>query len=197
MDDHTLTVVLQWLRSAATPTVFAISYKESSATSGCIFKSSASGWPIPPAAPNSATLRAPAFASTTTDDRLLLDILLADIGDTTNCAVGLVLRSPSKLRDAMLCGRARELGLAADSLQLGAPVNVVPAKACIVSEVNEGYCLNLQSLSRRLCPSKPNPLRYNPKQSENPPALLSVATKMNCKSFLGINTHAAGNVLEV
>ena len=46
-------------------------------------------------------------------------------------------------------------------------------------------------------PFKPNPLRYNPKQLENPPALLTVATKVNCKSFLEIKPHAAGNVLEV
>ena len=47
--------VLQWERSAATPGVLAISYSASWLTSGFIFSSRLSGWPMPPAAPSTAT----------------------------------------------------------------------------------------------------------------------------------------------
>ena len=47
--------VLQCERSAATPGVLAISYSDSWLTSGFIFSSSDSGWPMPPAAPSTAT----------------------------------------------------------------------------------------------------------------------------------------------
>mmetsp|Transcript_33781 Transcript_33781/g.46777 ORF Transcript_33781/g.46777 Transcript_33781/m.46777 type:complete len:233 (-) Transcript_33781:62-760(-) len=45
-----------WLRSAATPGVFTMSYSLSSEISGLILSSMASGWPIPPAAPSKATV---------------------------------------------------------------------------------------------------------------------------------------------
>ena len=52
----TLTGVLQWLKSAATPGTPTTSYRASSPTSLFILRSSANGCPIPPAAPRSATL---------------------------------------------------------------------------------------------------------------------------------------------
>lgn len=48
--------VLMWLRSAATPLTFAMSYKWRSETKGDIFIRSDSGCPMPPAAPRIATL---------------------------------------------------------------------------------------------------------------------------------------------
>ena len=53
---QTLARVSMWLRSAATPGVFSISYKFRCEMVGICFKSSARGCPMPPAAPNTATL---------------------------------------------------------------------------------------------------------------------------------------------
>ena len=50
--------MLRWDRSAATPGVLAISYSDSEVTSGFIFTSMDRGWPMPPAAPSTATCRA-------------------------------------------------------------------------------------------------------------------------------------------
>jgi hypothetical protein len=47
--------VLQWDKSAATPATFAISYSASSLTMRFIFSKRLSGWPMPPAAPSTAT----------------------------------------------------------------------------------------------------------------------------------------------
>ena len=58
MDLLTCVLVLQWLRSAATPATLAISYKASSSMRGCILSRSPRGWPIPPAAPKRATFTA-------------------------------------------------------------------------------------------------------------------------------------------
>lgn len=51
----TLAGVSMWDKSAATPGVCTISYKLSSVTSGLCFSKSDKGWPIPPAAPQTAT----------------------------------------------------------------------------------------------------------------------------------------------
>merc|ERR1719348_824735 len=48
--------VSMWLRSAATPGVWAMSYSERWLTSGLFFSSRDSGWPMPPDAPSTATL---------------------------------------------------------------------------------------------------------------------------------------------
>mmetsp|Transcript_14876 Transcript_14876/g.49089 ORF Transcript_14876/g.49089 Transcript_14876/m.49089 type:complete len:207 (+) Transcript_14876:1489-2109(+) len=48
-----------WLTSAATPATLAMSYKRKSRTSGCCLRSRERGWPIPPAAPNTATVNPP------------------------------------------------------------------------------------------------------------------------------------------
>lgn len=56
MHAATFVLVLQWLRSAATPATLAISYSASSVTMRFIFSSRLSGWPMPPAAPSTATL---------------------------------------------------------------------------------------------------------------------------------------------
>ena len=45
-----------WLMSAATPAVLTTSYKTSWVTSGDCFNNNDIGWPIPPEAPNTATL---------------------------------------------------------------------------------------------------------------------------------------------
>lgn len=52
---NTLDCVLMWPMSAPTPGVPTTSYSRSSATAGLAFSSSASGWPMPPAAPSTAT----------------------------------------------------------------------------------------------------------------------------------------------
>lgn len=52
-------VLLLWSmcdKSAATPGVWTISYKDNSVTSGLSFINKDNGWPIPPAAPQTATL---------------------------------------------------------------------------------------------------------------------------------------------
>ena len=48
--------VSMWLKSAATPGVCAISYKESFVTPGVCLRSKERGCPIPPLAPRTATL---------------------------------------------------------------------------------------------------------------------------------------------
>ena len=52
----TLAFEFIWLKSAATPGVCAISYNDKWDTNGLCFISRDIGWPIPPLAPNIATL---------------------------------------------------------------------------------------------------------------------------------------------
>jgi hypothetical protein len=56
VEEHTTAPVFMWLMSAVTPGVLTTSYRWSTETSGFIFISSESGWPIPPDAPRTATL---------------------------------------------------------------------------------------------------------------------------------------------
>ncbi len=55
-EQHTTAEVLVWLRSAVTPGVLKTSYKCKVDTSGFILSSKLKGCPMPPAAPNTATL---------------------------------------------------------------------------------------------------------------------------------------------
>ena len=127
----TLTFVLQWLRSAATPTVLAISYSASSDTYGCIFSSRASGCPMPPAAPSSATFR-PLFASVTYATRLARTALPREAPNGADGAIDRELSARALALGAAKHTRPDVPGrLAAHARRHGnVPVLRVP-KACI------------------------------------------------------------------
>ena len=88
---------------------------------------------MPPAAPSSATLRAPAFASVMTALRLLMATRLHDMDCRKDAVLGMPLRMPSKVASACLtAGICLEWAATGACLQDAACMLIFPARTCIL-----------------------------------------------------------------
>ena len=91
---------------------------------------------MPPAAPNRATLRAPALASVMTEDLLLMAARLPETTGKEDAVLGLTLRMPSKAeRQCFAAGICLEWAAGA-CLQEAAFILTDPARACMMIEDN-------------------------------------------------------------